>query len=224
LGVAGHSANVGLVLPYARGDLDGLLLGEPQSVHRSGWGDPRLRFAMNLYGAPALTAKEFASYRQKTIVGASLVVVTPLGQYDPSKLVNIGNNRWAYKPEIGVSRALGKWTLEGALGAWLFMDNTDFYGGRVRAQDPLGSLQLHAIYTIRPRMWVALSGNFYAGGRSSINGAKNFDLQENSRVGLTFALPLDAQRSFKFHYSRGAISTVGADFDSVGVSFQWIWK
>ena len=63
-----------------------------------------MRFAVNLYGAPAMDLEEFASYRRKTNVGASLVIVAPLGQYDPARFVNIGTNRWAAKPEVGLSR------------------------------------------------------------------------------------------------------------------------
>ncbi len=224
LGVAGRSSNLGLFLPYARGDLTGLYLGQPQAVHRSGWGDPRLRFAINLKGAPAMTPKEFAANRPTTVLGASLVVSAPLGQYDPSKLINIGANRWAFKPEIGYSRAFGRWTLEGAVGVWLFTDNTDFSNGGTRSQDPLGSAQVHAIYTIKPRMWVSFDANYYTGGEVSINGGAKSGLQKNSRMGVSFALPVTAQHSLKFSFSRGAVTNIGADFDSIGVAWQYVWR
>ena len=223
LGIAGRSASIGVVAPYVRGNLDGLYLGEYQAVHRSALGDPRVRFAINLHGAPAMTAEEFAAYRQKTNVGASLLVVAPLGQYHPAKLINVGTNRWSFKPEIGVSHALGRWTLEGYAGAWLFTDNRDFRNGNVRAQAPIGSFQFHAIYTIRPRLWVAFDANYFTGGRTSINGVDNFDLQRNSRAGLTLALPLNRQQSIKLTYSRGARTTIGADFESFGLSYQYVW-
>lgn len=223
-GVAGRSANLGVALPYVRGNLEGIYLGSPVDVYRSGLGDPRLRFAINLRGAPAMTPKEFMTRKLGTIIGASLVVSAPTGQYDSTKLINIGNNRWAFKPEVGISREFGRWTLEGCAGMWFFTDNTDFYGGKTRSQDPISSLQAHVIYTFKPRMWLALDANFYNGGRTSVNGVAKADLQQNSRVGLTFAMPVTKTQSLKISFSRGAITSVGADFNSVGVAWQYVWR
>ena len=224
LGIAGRSASLGFGLPYARGNLEGLYLGDPVEAYRSGLGDPRLRFAINLRGAPAMTPKEFMARKPATIIGTSLVVSAPLGQYDNTKLINIGNNRWAFKPEVGISREFGRWTLEACAGIWLYTDNTDFYGGKTRSQDPISSLQAHVIYTIKPRMWVAFDANFYNGGRTAINGVDKADLQQNSRAGLTFALPVTKTQSLKFSYSRGAVTSIGADFNSFGLAWQYIWR
>ena len=223
LGVYGHYANVGVVAPYVTGNLEGTYLGETLSVHKKGFADPQFRLAVDLYGAPAMTPKEFAVYHQHTIVGVSLVVAPPLGAYDNTKLINIGSNRWSFKPEIGLSRASGPWTLETDAGAWLFTDNTNFARGKVRAQDPIGAFQLHAIYTFRSRMWLALDGTYYTGGRTTINGTRKFDLQKNSRVGVTLSLPLRRLQSIKIAYSRGARTTIGGNFDTVGVSYQYAW-
>lgn len=223
LGLWGRLANVGFVVPYVRGNVKGDYLGDYHDVFRSGQGDPRLRFAINLRGGPALTLKEFMAYKRKWNLGVSLAVGVPLGQYDSSKLINIGSNRWSFKPEIGLSRTFGRWRFEGAAGAWVFTDNDDFFGGVTRSQDPIGSFQFHVIYTIRPRMWIAYDANYYTGGRTSYGAGKNEDLQSNSRMGLTFAMPVNRTNSFKVSYSRGAFTTIGADFHSIGVAWQVIW-
>ncbi len=163
------------------------------------------------------------AYHPQTIVGLSLIVVAPLGYYDDTKLINIGSNRWSFKPEVGVSRTRGSWTLEADVGAWFFTDNTDFVRGKVRSQEPVGAVQLHATYIIKPHMWLSLDGTYYTGGRTTINGQQNFDLQKNSRVGLTLALPLTAWQSLKIAYSRGARTSIGGDFDTLGVSYQYVW-
>lgn len=224
LGIAGRTASLGVAVPYVHGDLDGLVQGQPRSAHRSGWGDPRLRFALNLRGVPAMTAQEFAGYRHTWSLGASLTVGVPLGQYDPTKLINIGGNRWAFKPELGYVRTMGAWTLEAAAGAWFFTDNDEFFNGGHREQDPIGSCQAHLIYTFRPRLWLSLDGNYYTGGRTTLNGMRNFDLQKNSRAGLALSLPLNLRHSVKLAYSRGAATTIGADFQAIGVSYQYIWR
>jgi Putative MetA-pathway of phenol degradation len=223
LNIVGRSSSVGFVAPYVLGHLEGLYLGQFQTVDRSGLGDPRFRFAINLYGAPAMKLREFASYRPKTNVGVSLVVGAPLGQYDPAKAINLGANRWSFKPELGVSRALGRWTAEGFAGVWLYTSNSKFFNGKTRTQEPIGSLQFHLGYTLWPRFWAAFDANFYNGGRTSINGVRSFDLQQNSRMGGTLAIPLNRHQSFKFSYSHGAHTTIGGNFNSIGISYQYLW-
>ena len=223
LGIFGRSANLGFVLPVTVGHLEGLYIGEFTEVDRSGLRDPMLRLAVNLYGGPAMELKEFASYKPKTNVGASLRILAPLGQYDSSKIINLGTNRWSFKPEIGVTRALGKWSLEFYAGVWLFTDNTDFLGGKTREQDPIGSFQFHSLYKFKPGMWLALNLNYYNGGTTKVDGLENLDLQQNSRAGLTFMLPLNRRNSLRFAYSRGARTTIGADFDAFAMGYSYVW-
>ena len=220
--VFGRSANVTASVPLLSGSIQGLVSGSFQQVKRAGLGDPRLRFAVNLVGAPAMDLSEFVNYQQDTIVGLSLVAVPPLGEYDSSKLINIGSNRWSFKPELGLSKAFGRWMLDFYTGVWIFTDNEDFIG-LVRAQDPLGVSQLHLSYTVRPRLWAAFDATFYTGGRTEINGVKGFDFQRNSRLGGTLAIPLDRHRSLKVAVSTGALTTVGADFDALTIAYQFLW-
>jgi Putative MetA-pathway of phenol degradation len=221
--LAGRSANVGVAVPMIGGHVEGLYLGEPAEVRRFGQGDPRLRLAMNLYGAPAMTPKAFASYRQQTIVGVSLTVAPPLGQYDPAKLINLGNNRWSFKPEVGLSRTNGQWVLEMMAGVWLFTDNTNFFGGRTREQDPIAAVQAHVTYRFKRTMWLAGDANYFTGGRTTIGGRQNFDLQRNSRIGATFSSALDRRQAIRFSVSRGAYTTIGADFTAIAVGYNYAW-
>ena len=222
-GVAGRSANAGVVFPVIAGRLEGLYLGEPAEAERFGLGDPRLRFAMNLYGAPAMKPQAFASYRQGTIVGVAVTVAPPLGQYDPAKLVNLGTNRWSFKPEVGWSRSSGSWVLEAMAGVWLFTDNTDFIGGRTRVQDPIAAVQFHVTYRFQRTMWLAGDANYFTGGRTTIGGTRNLDLQRNSRIGATFSRALSRRQAIRMSISRGAYTTIGADFTSIAVGYNYAW-
>ena len=189
----------------------------------SGLGDPRLRLSVNLYGAPALTLKEFAGYRPDLIVGVSLQVSSPLGQYDDDRLVNIGTNRWSVKPELGISKTFGRLTLELAAGVSFYTANHDFFGGKTREQDPLYSVQGHVIYSLRSGIWLAVDGTYYTGGRTTIDGVEGNDLQSNTRVGLTVALPVTRRHSIKLYASTGASTRTGSDFDVVGIAWQYRW-
>ena len=223
--VLGRSGNVALVTSYVEGNLQGLLAGDFTSVRRSGLADAGMRFAVNLVGAPAMDLKTFAAYRQKTNVGASVVVVAPVGQYDNAKFVNIGSNRWSVKPEVGVSHAIRgdrRLILETFVGVWLFSPNNN-YVGRTRTQDPILSTQFHVSYNLTPRAWVAIDVNYFTGGRTSIDDVANQDLQKNSRLGGTLSIPLSSRQSMKFGYSFGAYTTVGAAFHSMSVGYQYLW-
>jgi hypothetical protein len=223
LDVWGKSAKFDVVLPYSSFSGHALVSGQTRERAMSGWNDPRFRFSMNFYGAPALSLKEFAGYRQDLIVGASLQVMAPLGQYDDSKLINLGNNRWSFKPELGVSKAWGRWTVEIAPSVTLYTDNTDFNKGSRLAQAPLYAVQGHLIYGFPSGIWMAFNGTYFKGNRTTVNGVQSDNLQENTRAGLTFALPVDRSNSVKFHASTGATTRTGTEFTVFGIAWQYRW-
>jgi hypothetical protein len=223
LDVFGHAAKVDALVPIAFGTFKGTVNGEFLTRSPSGLADPRVRFMVNLLGAPALEPKEFASYRQKTILGVSLQMVAPLGQYDPSRFVNLGSNRWAFRPELGVSHAWGRWYLEAAAGAWLFTKNHDVFGGATLAQDPLLFVKAQIIYTFRRGLWLSANYGRADGGETSLNGGAKTALQRNNRLGATLSVPLGRPGALKLVYTTGLTTLTGADFDSYGVVYQITW-
>jgi hypothetical protein len=222
-GLFGRSASIGFVLPYSRADVSGDVFEQQRSVTRTGWADPRLRLAVNLFGGPALDREEFAAREPSTAVGASLMVVAPLGKYDSDRLINLGSNRWAIKSEIGVYQPLGPWSLELYGGVWFYTDNDDFFGGVRREQEPIATLQAHVGYTFRPGLWLAADATYYAGGQSTINGVRKEDRQENTRFGLTLSLPVAQGHSLKLNWSEGVTERIGTSFTTFGVTWQYTW-
>ncbi len=108
----GRFANMSVGVPYAAGHLNGSVEGIPTEIYRSGLGDIRTRFAVNLKGTPAMSLPEFMKHRNKANVGVSLAIVAPTGQYDSKKVINVGQNRWAFKPELGISKFINKWQMD----------------------------------------------------------------------------------------------------------------
>ena len=221
--VRGQSGKFDVILPYSWISGTAEFAGQPREREVSGFGDPRLRFSLNLYGAPARSLEEFASYRQDTIVGASVQVSVPSGQYDPDKLINIGTHRWFVKPELGVSKAWGSWTLELATAVTFFSDNDDFLDGKTREQDPIYSVKGGLIYGFRNGIWVALNGTYLTGGRTTVDGVEGNDLQKNSLAGVTVALPVDRYNSVKLYASTGVSTRIGSDSDTIGIAWQYRW-
>ncbi len=223
LGVRGRSAKVDVVVPYTWLSGQALFQGEPRQREVAGFADPRFRYSVNLYGAPALSLKEFSGYRQDIIIGASLQVSVPVGQYDDTKLVNIGTNRWAFKPELGVSKSWGAWTVDLAASVALYTDNTDFLGGGTLSQDPLYAVQGHIVRGLKSGIWLALDGTYYWGGETTVNGVTGDTLRRNTRVGLTVALPVDLRNSVKVYGSTGVSSRTGDEYDGFGIAWQYRW-
>ena len=222
LPIAGRFASIGAAMPFMRGHVEGLVRGVPQEATRLGQADLSGRIAINLFGAPAMTLKEFASYRQSTVLGVSLVVRAPTGQYDSLRFINVGANRWSFAPEVGLSRRRGRWTLEGNLGATFYTDNDDYVGG-TRSQAPIIGVQGHLVYTWRPGLWLAGDANFWRGGRITANGIESPVEQKNSRAGITLAVPKRSHQ-FRVAYSLGAYTTIGGDFHSIGFSYSYAWR
>ncbi len=221
--LAGQSAKFDAIVPTSSFAAHGLVNGEPREREMTGLGDPRFRVSVNLFGAPALSAKEFASYQQDLIVGVSLQVSAPLGQYDSTKLLNLGGNRWSFRPELGISKAWGPWTVEFAPSVTFFSDNTDFFGGNTFSQSPIYAVQGHVIYTFQSGIWMALDGHYFAGGRTALNGVKSDNEQAITRAGLTLALPIDRQNSLKLSASTGITTRTGSELTAVGIAWQYRW-
>jgi hypothetical protein len=189
----------------------------------NGFGDPEFQLSVNLYGAPAMGLKDFASYKQDWIVGVALKVSAPSGQYDDTRLVNIATHRWFFKPSLGVSKAIGPWTLESTAAATFYTDNTDFYGGTTRSQAPLYSIQGHVIRGFRHGIWASVDATYFMGGRTAINGTESNDLQQNWRVGATLALPINARNSIKLFASDGVSARTGDSYKLYSVAWQHRW-
>jgi hypothetical protein len=223
LDVFGKSAKFDVILPYSSFSAHALVDGQPRVREMSGFGDPRFRFSINLFGAPALSVKEFASYKQDLIIGASLQVSAPLGQYDNSKLLNLGNNRWSFRPELGISKASGPWTVEVAPSVTFFTDNTDFFNGSRFAQAPIYLVRGHVIYNFKSGVWVSLDGSYFTGGRTTLNGMRGDNEQTNTQAGLTLALPVDRHNSIKLNASTGISTRTGSEFSAVAVAWQYRW-
>ncbi len=223
LDVWGKSGKFDVILPYSQLSGSAIFAGQSQERKVSGLNDPLFRFSVNFYGAPALSLEEFANYQQDLIIGASVQVSAPLGQYDPDKLVNLGNNRWFIKPDIGISKAWGALAVEVSTGVTFFSNNDDHFGGKTLEQDPLCSTQVHVTYNIGRGVWAALSWTYDYGGRTTIDGVQSDDLESNSRVGATLALPVNRNNSIKLFASTSVHTSIGSNFNLAGIVWQYRW-
>jgi len=219
----GHNAKFDLILPSSSLSGTGQEHGMDVSRDVNGLGDTKARLTFNLFGAPSLSLQKFASYKQNTIIGVSIQASIPTGQYDSSKLVNIGMNRWAIKPAIGISKRVSEYTFEFAADAEFYTTNDDFYGGIKREQDPVYSTQAHVLYTFRRSMWLAVGVTYYWGGEYINDDVGSNKELKNSRIGATFAMPIDKKNSIRIYGNSGIHTRYGTDFDAIAIAWQYNW-
>lgn len=217
-----RTANWAVSFPYLGGHVSAAVSDRPQAFSRYGFADFRARVGVNLLGR-ALTPAEFARRKPRTTLGISATVIAPTGTYERTELINIGSNRWTFKPEIGVEQPLGKWFTDLSAGVWLFGENSDYFGGQPLRQAPLDIFQFHAGYTFRQNQWLAVDANYYSGGATSVNGATAINSLANSRYGLTFSQPMGSGLSAKLSWSRWLSGRFGQRFSTVAAALQYLW-
>jgi hypothetical protein len=226
-GMFGRSANLNLAIPYAIGTFQGEVVGVGQQIYRSGLLDSVFRLSVNLKGGPAMDPREFGKWNQKTLLGTSLKIVVPTGQYDPGKVVNWGSNRWAFKPEFGFSRRRNHWLVDAYAGVWFYTPNQQAYsalGPQPQSQRPIGSFEGHLSYDVKPRFWLSLDGNFWFGGVTSLSGIANLQTQQrSSRIGVTASVPVTKHQSIKFSYADGTYVRFGGNYQTVSAAWPYSW-
>jgi len=225
--ILGRSANVTGLLPYAVGHFQGSVLGSQMAIYRSGLMDTSLRVSVNLKGGPAMPPPRYAKWKQTLLLGASLKVIAPTGQYDSTKLVNWGINRWAFKPDFGYSQRWGRTMLDAYGGAWLYTRNPASYSIPVpkpQTETPIGAFEGHLSYDVKPSLWLSLDGNLWFGGVTSLNGIQNLKTrQTGSRFGITGSYRLSKHQTLKVSYSNGIYLLFGGNYQNVSVAWQYSW-
>jgi hypothetical protein len=223
-GLLGKSATASAILPYADLMLSGVVDGESVSVSKRARVDPTFRLAVNVAGAPALSPKAFANYRQKTIIGVNLVVTAPWGDYDADNALNFGANRWSISPEAGLSRRAGRFTVEAAASLIWFSDNTEYRGDSTLKQEPIYIARANLLYHFkRPGTWIGIGTMYLSGGETTVDGTDRNDLQIKSRSGIGLSLPINRRHSLMFKYSTGVSTRIGADFDNYNIAYAFLF-
>ena len=222
------SARIDLIQAHMEGEWKGLVDGVPAEAPRSGWSDTFVRLAVNLYGAPPLRGKEFATYRSEskveTIVGMALAMRLPTGEYLEDKLINLGQNRFAFRPQLGIVHRRGKWIAEATGEVTFYTENDDFFNGNTREQNERYFIHSHLTYTFRPGFWISAGVGYNTGGENSINGIDKDDKRQN--IGWVFNLtyPINRYSGISVAYvGTRTQESVGFDSDTLSAALSLAW-
>jgi hypothetical protein len=216
-------SKVKVILPWSAGDWDGFVEDEFRTRSATGLGDAKFVVETLFHGAEVLTPQEMKDYEPATSFGARLGVSAPTGDYDRTKAINLGSNRWSFEAELGMATPLGRWSLEAMLTALFFTDNDDWFGGRRLEQDPLFAVKLHAVRIIRPGFWWSLAGGFGYGGRTTVDGVPRATTQENWRVFAMVAYPITPRQGVSASIGVARNLGAGTEFNAITVGYQYSW-
>lgn len=218
-------AKLDIITPYAFGTYNAIVDGVDTSATRHGFGDPMIRLSMILIGTGALNPTEFSEQEQtKFNLGVSFRVIAPIGQYDPTKMINLGTNRWAFKGTLAASYTLSrKWVFEGHVNPYLFSENKSFFNGNTLKQKALISTQFHTTYIFKTGIWIAASLGRSFLGETVLNGEEQNNLQNTSRYGLVFSYKVSRHSALKLGFTSGITARYGADFTTLVLAYQYIW-
>jgi hypothetical protein len=217
-------ARVSVALPYGFLNGSAKFIGQDTAGTRTGFYDGRFKFGVNLFGSPVMSPKDFHKFQEHTVLGLSLVVSIPIGQYFPSKLINLGSNRWGFKPEIGFSHRESRLFYEIYTGVWFFTNNDAYFKSTTLDEKVLFSLQAHVDYTFKHGKYIALNGGFADGGETTINQVDQNNEQQNWRLGVTFSSPVFNQhQSIKILVNTGVATKAGQNYTALTVAYQYSW-
>jgi len=192
----------------------------------TGAGDSSYKLATLLRGGPALSIRQFASYKPTTTVGVSLTISAPTGHYDPDKVLNLGSDRWSFKPEVGVSYPIGpkqKWVLDAYANANFYTDDTSYHGTEILRQEALPGLEGHISYSFVSNLWASLDTRYSFRGDTFVNGINQNNSQENFTIGSEVNVALNPQNSLVFEFAKALVHQNGSAYTGFTVKYIYSW-
>ncbi|MFM1987272.1 MAG: hypothetical protein RJA99_229 [Pseudomonadota bacterium] len=209
--LADRSAMAAIIVPMGRVSGGATVAGRTAGQSASGFGDPMLEFVVNVIGPKAQnTLPDVLRHEPGFSLDVLADLAIPIGDYDASKSLNLGQNRWYGRIGLPVIWQLGDWvpgrrtTLELLPAYWLFGTNDNFVGQTLKT-DPMFQLDAHLTRDLTANFWAGLDFTWFKGGGSTIDGVSGGKL-DNTAVGLTLGYAVNENLNLTFGYK----STVGA--------------
>jgi len=223
-GILHRLAWIKAILPFAY--VSGSVAGTNLSRSVAGAGDASLQLTTLLLGGPALSVADFAKYEPTTTVGLSLTITGPSGQYDPNKVLNLGSDRWSFKPEIGISHPFGpaqRWVVDGNFYSNVFSDNTEYHGREILRQQALPGFEAHISYNITPNVWASLDANYAFRGTTFVDGVNQNDAQKNLTLGTEANWTINSRNGIVFLFARSVVHENAPMFTEVALKYFYSW-
>jgi len=192
----------------------------------AGVADSSYTASMLLKGGPALSLEQFENYKPITTVGVSLGITAPTGLYDSNKILNLGSDRWSFKPEIAVSHPFGpeqKWQFDAYANVYFFTDNTSYHGAEILRQEPLPGIEGHMSYSFSNSVWASLDTRYSFRGSTLVNGENQNNSQQNFILGSEVTVSLNRRNSVVFEIGKALVHKNGPASTGFAVKYSYAW-
>jgi len=224
LGLFHRLAWVQAAVPVAH--LGGSITGTNVRGSNAGTGDSSYALGMLLKGGPALSVVQFDNYTPTTIVGVSLTVTAPTGLYSPDKILNLGSDRWSFKPEIALSYPFGSernWQVDAYANAYFYTDNVSYHGLEVLRQEPLPGLEGHLSHSFNESMWVSFDTRYAFRGTTFVDGVDQNNAQHNLILGSEMSVSIDPRHSLLFEFAKTVVHENSPSAIGFSVKYDYMW-
>lgn len=224
LGIFKRMAWVEAAVPLA--GLAGSVEGTSIQGSIAGTGDSSYNAGILLKGGPALSVADFDEYKPTTTFGVNLTVTAPTGLYNSDKILNLGSDRWSFKPEIALSHPFGQqqqWQLDTYANASMFTGNTSYRGKQILRQEALVGIEEHVSYSFTDWLWASLDTRYSFRGSTSVNGLGQDDAQQNFIVGSELNFSLNPQSSLTFEIAKVPVHRNGPTYTGFAVKYDYSW-
>ena len=220
----GQLAWVQASVPFA--SVSGSVAGTDIAGSTTGLGDSSLQLAALLKGGTALSAAEFEKYEPSTTLGLSLTVSAPTGEYNADKLLNLGSNRWSFKPEFAVSKpfgAEGSWVLDLYANVYFFTDDTAYHGTEILREEALPGVEGHISHDFTRSLWVSLDLRYSFRGGTIVDNVSQNDPQENLTAGTEVSWSPSSNHSLTFLFAKALMYRNAPAETVVALKYVYSW-
>ena len=206
--------------------LSGSVSGTTIQGSTTGAGDSSYSVAMLLKGGPALSESQFESYEPETTLGVSFTMTAPTGSYDPNKILNLGSDRWSFKPEAGLSCPFGlkqKWEFDTYGNVYFYTDNSSYRGREILRQQPLPGVEAHLSYAFTERVYSSLDTRYSFRGTTSVGGVDQDNPQRNFILGTELNVSLNRRNALILEFARALVHRNGPALTGFSVRYDYLW-
>ena len=206
--------------------LSGSISGTNIQGSTTGAGDSAYAFAMLLKGGLALTTEQFNHYHPTTTLGLSLTMTAPTGSYQPNRILNLGSDRWSFKPELAWSHPFGrdqKWEFDAYANVLLYTDNTAYRGKEILRQDPLPGIEGHLSYSLTGNIWASFDTRYSFRGTTTVGEVPQDNAQQNLVLGTEMNISLNPRNTLIFEFAKAVVHNNGPAVVGFSVRYDYTW-
>lgn len=191
-----------------------------------GAGDSSYAVGILLKGVPALSLAQFEKFEPTTTLGASFTITAPTGSYNANRILNLGSERWSFKPEVALSYPFGseqKWEVEAYGNIYFYTDNTSYHGREVLRQQALPGVEGHVSYSFTDRLWTSLDTRYSFRGSTGVNEVDQNNPQRNFVLGSEMNITLNARNSLVLEFGKALAHRNGPSVCGFSLKYDHTW-